>query len=188
MGVRIRWIKKLLMRIWYPIQAQEVLFKCINPKSPLRFASTVEERDSMTPPCQDWGQIRAPQLGSILEALGEDRFSAATVFLAEASDYSDFSYPVTASGLPITTSQLYENPTEFGFRVAPPDSAAAGAIVVYDGLAGILVEYRMSNDAPWSPKVLYPSASGGFELTVADLNIPGKLPPRVLVPSKGGPV
>ena len=164
-----------------PAHAQDVLYKCVEPDPPLRFARSEESKEEQTPPCQDWGQMRAPNLADIVEAVLDERFSAANQFLARARQAGGVAYPRMSDGSPITTSALYANPEDFGYRAAPTDSAPLGSIVVYDGLGGILVEFRGSESTPWERRVLYPSAARGFELAVADLAIPGMGAPRVLL-------
>lgn len=165
------------------VGTQDSLWKCHDPDRPPRFATSEESKDEQSPPCNGWIEMRAEKLAALLDLLAPSRFDAANMFLMQAGSVADFDYPGSDSGIPIPTSLLYEDPVRFGFEVSDAREAPTGSIVVYDGLGGILVEVRRSDEEPWSRQVLYPSEARQFELRVSDLAIPGKQPPKVLVPT-----
>lgn len=163
-----------------PVHAQDILWKCQDPDRPFRFATSEEKRDEQTPPCITWLEMRGDNLATLLEVLASERFVAANVFVEEAGHIAGFKYPMV-SGVPINTSTLYADPGRFGFAVAEPDDAPTSSLVIYDGLAGILVEVRETEESPWVKQVLYPSAARQHYLAVRALSIPGKQGPKVLV-------
>lgn len=165
--------------------AMETVWKCTNPDSPLRFI-TSEDRQDDPPPCERWVEVRAPGLADLMSELGDERFEAANFFLASASNYTGADYPEHAPKAPSPTLMVYSDPAAFGFDVVSVDSAAPGSLVVFNGLGGILVEVREPDTDAWTKQVLYPSAARGFELFVADLQIPGKLEAKVLREKGGG--
>ena len=179
----MRWLAiGLLLTLPSPIQEPDVVWKCYDPDRPVRFATSEESRDAQTPEqCREWVEIRASHLAAILDAIGSERFEAANIFLSEVGRVAGYDYP--ESGLtPITTSNLFEDPGGFGFNVSDVLEAPTGSLVVYDGLAGILVEVRRSSDDPWSRQILYPSAAREFELSLGELGIAGMDRPKILVP------
>ena len=161
-----------------PATAQEVIYRCEKPPFPLRFAKPQDPRPG-PPTCHDWVQMRGKRLGALLAAFAGERHSAANEFLAEASKILDVDYPV-ATGGPATTMAVYADPEGFGFETIDPAAAPTGSPVVYNGLAGILVEVRRSEHEPWTKQIIYPSAKNDFQLVVADLRIPGKAEAKVL--------
>ena len=154
------------------------MWRCSRPPMPLRI---VDSEANQRPPCTEWVQIRGVKLTVLRDSLESHRFPAANQFLAEASEAGMIEYPGAAEGAPVPTTELYDNPSEYGFEVSDVEDAPLGSLVVYNGLGGILVESRTSTDAEWTREVLYPSAARGFQLALANPAIPGKLPPKVLV-------
>jgi hypothetical protein len=167
-----------------PAAAQDVLWKCSDPSIPFRFVSTAANKN-LPPPCNEWLQIRGPNLYALLNKLAPQRFQAANEFLAEAAEFLPIEYPGAAEGAPVLTSDIYARPQRFGLEEATPEAAPPGSLVIYNGLGGILVESRRSEDEPWTEQVLYPSAATGFQLVVSDLNIGGKQAAKVLIRSDG---
>jgi hypothetical protein len=162
--------------------AQSGLWKCEDPAKPFRFV-TSDEKKSDPPPCGRWVEIRGANLSALLEEISDTPFRSANYFVSRAAEASGVEYPeVSGEGTPVTTTALYNRPERFGFAVTTPEAAPNGAIVVYDGLGGILVETREAGEEAWTKKVLYPSAAMEFKPHIADLTIPGKAEPRVLVP------
>lgn len=165
------------------LSAQEApLWRCSNPVHPFRYVSSDDKKND-PPPCREWMQIRGPNLAALLDDLASERHTAANVFLAEAGQYATYSYPQAAKGLPVTTAELYRSPGAFGFEVAELEQAPVGSLVVYNGLGGIVVEVRQSENEPWIKQILYPSEAAGYRLMIGDLAIPGKMEARVLIAS-----
>jgi hypothetical protein len=165
---------------WVPSAgAQATLWICSNPDNPFHYVDS-ESKKSEPPPCRDWTEIRGKNLEGVLEALASERFTTANRFLAKASEESGLVYPGVETGSPVTTTKLYDNPERYGFRISSLEEATPGALVVYRGLGGILVETRSSPSEPWKPQVLYPSAAAGYQLRVTDINIRGERQARIL--------
>ena len=169
--------------LWMPCQAvaQDGLWKCSDPDNPFRFARNDSDKDALSPPCLNWVQIRGENLEALLTLLTSEPYEDANVFMMEAATVTPHRYPRTAAGYPVPTANIYDDPEGFGVQLVSVDDAEAGSLVVYDGLGGILVETRNSEDEPWMPAVLYPSAARNFELVVHEVNIPGKMEPKVLI-------
>lgn len=169
-----------------PVQAQlQTLWKCDDPEDPFRFVTSPSKK-SDPPPCKKWLEIRGPNLTSLFSAVGQRRYRAANEFLSDASEYLPSDYPEAKGGSPVTTSELYNQPQEFGFDVESIQDAPSGSLVLFRGLGGILVETRTSEDQPWSKQILYPSASSGYRLRTANPDAFGGLQPKVLIQAGGG--
>lgn len=129
------------------------------------------------PACQKW--LRVYRVEPLVEVAGKS-FDAANVFLdvAAAADGGK-GLPRTPYDHPITTRQLYADPGRFGYRVVALDDADPGALVVYPGQGGFLVEVAGSGDER-IPGLVYPSArAGGQPRLTLDLDLLGE--PKVLV-------
>jgi hypothetical protein len=162
--------------------AEDSVWKCIDPETPFRFVSAEDQKDN-PPPCGRWLEIRGPGVRAIFEAFARgDLQRDSNFFLSEAGDLASFEYPSNLGGAPIRTSELYRNPTLYGFTVTDQADAPPGSLVLYNGLGGILVEAREPSGNAWSKKVLYPSASIG-QLRVSDLATPAEAP-KILVLAK----
>lgn len=131
------------------------------------------------PACQKWQRVY--RVEPLVSVAGRS-FRAANVFLdVAASAAGGEGLPRTPGDHPITTRQLYADPARFGYRVVGLDEADPGALVVYPGQGGFLVEVPGSGDERIQGLV-YPSArSGGQPRLTMDLDLLGK--PKVLVPA-----
>lgn len=172
-----------LLFMSFPLNAQEALWKCFDPERPFRFVRTEAEKDD-PPLCRSWVQLRGANLASLLEMVASRRFVAANEFLEKSSTLEGIHYPSLSNGAPVLTSDVYVDPEQFGFKTVSLDVAPTGSIVVYDGLGGILVEKRKSEGEPWQKQVLYPSKAGDFFLKVSDIDIPGKMDPKIIIPNE----
>lgn len=160
------------------------LWICSNPQegSPL-IARSPDEKAAQTPPCIDWMQVRANSgFSTMLINLAGSIYPAANTFADKVFNYMNLEYPQTSLGQPVMTSDIYTAPERYDFSSVSIEDAEPGSLVVYDGLAGVLVEARPEGEDDWTKRVIYPSAAGGFNLKIANPEIPGKQTPFAVMP------
>jgi hypothetical protein len=164
----------------YESKAQEnSLWKCDEPDDPFRYVTSKEARDTeIEPPCTKWVQLRGGNnLASILNVIANRQFPAANDFAFAAATYTGIRYPIHSNGFPVSTNEIYNAPESFNLVLGDIETAELGSLVLYDGLAGILVETRENEDSEWERKVIYPSASKNYDLWTSNPEISGKKEP-----------
>lgn len=170
---------------WLSALRADELWKCEDPRKPLRFA-TSDDAKAKDPPCNKWIQIR-----------GLSQATAAALEGEAFRNAGDFLHTITVheggwQSFPrVSTARLHSNPEKYArkhlFRTVLFETAPLGSLVIYDGLGGVLVETREKDGDPWERQVLYPSMAVDFTPVLSDEMIEGKAKPIVIAAASPEP-
>lgn len=174
-------------KYWRCDDRRDLLYvRCSNSETAEAQKECNERKKSVVPPCAENGWLLLePRMAALIEELEGRTFVHANTFLAEASDTLEIPYPRTAEGYPITTRALYRNPEKYGFEPIELGDAPTGALVVYRGLGGVVLNSCEDEDEEeeCQPMILYPSMVRNYRVTLSDPFIPGEVEPMALIHS-----
>jgi len=155
------------------LTAQETMWKCDEPSSPLLFATTEESKNEQTPPCKTWLELRGQALAQLFAEYASEQPQGSNIFLERAAAFGNATpFPIGLDGTPRLTTFLFDNYSSLGYEEVAASEAAQGQIVLYksaeSAFGGFVVEVR-EGDAPWEQRVLYPSGQRNNELVLAPI-------------------
>lgn len=158
-------------------------YKCTEPADPLCCWSTPKNRPKNCPTCKAWTLVTVANETKSIEL--DSKYSAANDFLDDVAKQTyGNALPETSAGTPITVSQLYQNPTKYGWVELGADQPKEGAIALLPNLAGIVVE-EPPKGMPGEAGVLYPSDKKHGALNQIDLKyLINDAKPKFVIPAE----
>lgn len=136
---------------------------CTNPPSPRCFCFSEKDKKKSCPACQSWvltTNETPVTVATTRDAYDEDVLPNANYFLKGVSEATyKVKYPTSASGHPVTTSDLFKNFAKYNWGEVEAGQPRKGAIAVWEGGAGVVV-----SDSGGKVRILYSSAARNGEI------------------------